>query len=247
MFENVYSDSVRADSYAKLEFPGTYYLAYRDIPDIITKHITGITAVDFGCGAGRSTRFLKKLGFHVCGIDISSDMIKKAKEFDQTGHYYVVQNTDFEMLQKGATDFVLSMFTFDNIGTYDQKLENLIGLRKLLNKEGRIISLVSSPDIYMNEWVSFSTKDFPENKHANCGDIVKIVMLDVEDKRPVLDVIWPHEDYLDLFKKAELQLEAVYKPLGKPNENINWVNETQIAPWVIYVLKKMEGDNTSAM
>jgi hypothetical protein len=31
-FRNVYEDSKRADAYAKMEFPGTYYLAYRDLP-----------------------------------------------------------------------------------------------------------------------------------------------------------------------------------------------------------------------
>ena len=61
-FSNVYEDAKRADSYAKLEFPNTYYLAYRDLPAIIAEHVTGKTAVDFGCGAGRSTRFLAKMG-----------------------------------------------------------------------------------------------------------------------------------------------------------------------------------------
>lgn len=40
-FNNVYEDSHRADSYSKLEFPGTYYLAYRDIPSLIKKHVQG--------------------------------------------------------------------------------------------------------------------------------------------------------------------------------------------------------------
>ena len=34
-FANVYEDTRRAAAYANLEFPGTYYLAYRDLPDII--------------------------------------------------------------------------------------------------------------------------------------------------------------------------------------------------------------------
>jgi hypothetical protein len=29
---------------ARLEFPGTYYLAYRDIPEILSKHATGSPA-----------------------------------------------------------------------------------------------------------------------------------------------------------------------------------------------------------
>jgi len=60
-FSNVYDDIERANPYATLEFPGTYYLAYRDLPAIVAGHVTGQEALDFGCGAGRSTRFLKKL------------------------------------------------------------------------------------------------------------------------------------------------------------------------------------------
>jgi hypothetical protein len=37
-FVNVYDDSRRAESYARLGFPGTYYLAYRDIPEITKRY-----------------------------------------------------------------------------------------------------------------------------------------------------------------------------------------------------------------
>jgi hypothetical protein len=47
-FENTYKNQARADSYSKLEFPNTYYLAYRDLPKIISSHITGTKAIDFG-------------------------------------------------------------------------------------------------------------------------------------------------------------------------------------------------------
>ena len=50
-FSNVYDDDERADSYADLEFPGTYWLAYRDIPALIEAHVQGTRALDFGCGA----------------------------------------------------------------------------------------------------------------------------------------------------------------------------------------------------
>jgi acetylornithine/succinyldiaminopimelate/putrescine aminotransferase len=56
-------DKTRAEAYAKLEFPGTYYLAYRDLPEIIRKHVKERAAIDFGCGTGRSTRFLQRMGF----------------------------------------------------------------------------------------------------------------------------------------------------------------------------------------
>jgi len=49
-FSNVYDDQARADSYARLEFPGTYYLAYRDLPAILGEHAQGTKALDFGPG-----------------------------------------------------------------------------------------------------------------------------------------------------------------------------------------------------
>jgi len=88
--KNVYEDINRASSYDKLEFPGTYYLAYRDIPSLVHKHVAGATALDFGCGTGRSTRFLKGLDFNVIGDDISAEMISQAKSIDPYGDYRLV-------------------------------------------------------------------------------------------------------------------------------------------------------------
>jgi SAM-dependent methyltransferase len=89
-FLNVYEDERRADSYAELGFPGTYYLAYRDLPEIIERHVHGRRALDFGCGTGRSTRFLRDLGFDVIGVDISENMLEIAKELDPEGDYRLV-------------------------------------------------------------------------------------------------------------------------------------------------------------
>ena len=52
----------------------------------------------------------------------------------------------------------------------------------------------------------------------------------------MVDVIWFHEDYLELFAASGLQMIAQYKPLGHPEEPYEWLSETSVAPWVIYVL-----------
>lgn len=239
-FFNVYEDAKRAEAYAKLEFPGTYYLAYRDLPKIILEHVKGRKAIDFGCGTGRSTRFLQRLGFSAVGVDISSDMLKKARELDLKGDYRLVKDGEFSEFKGKAYDLALSVFTFDNIPTMENKVKNFRELRRLLKNEGRIVNLVSSPEIYTHEWASFSTKDFPENKHAKSGDKVRIIQTDIEDKRPVEDVVWTDEYYRDTYKKAGLELIKTYKPLAKENEPYKWVNETRIAPWTIYVLEKEE-------
>jgi len=236
-FANVYEDAQRAESYAKLEFPGTYYLAYRDLPVIISEHVKGKKAVDFGCGAGRSTRFLNRLGFDTTGVDIAEDMLKLARERDPEGDYRLVSDGSLNDFKDGTHDLVLSVFTFDNIPAREKKVMILTEFGRLLSSEGRIVNLVSSPDIYTHEWASFTTKDFPQNRKAKSGDKVKIIMTDVEDRRPVEDIVWSDESYREVYKAAGLEVVKIYKPLGKEDEPFKWVNETEISPWVIYVLK----------
>lgn len=239
-FENSWGNQTRAESYSKLEFPNTYYLAYRDIPKIISSHVTGKEAVDFGCGTGRSTRFLKKLGFNVTGIDIAHDMLQIARNLDKAGDYQLVTNGNYSHLGKNRYDMVQSIFTFDNIPGWDTRTGILKGLKDLLKPSGKLLLLDSTPELYVNEWASFSTKDFPDNRKAITGDIVLDIMLDVEDRRPVEDIFWTIDDYHKLFNKAGLILEATYKPLGYKEEPFNWVSELNIAPWMIFVLQKSE-------
>ena len=242
-FSNVYDDKIRADAYSRLEFPGTYYLAYRDLPAIVKQHVKGNKALDFGCGAGRSTRFLSDLGFDVVGVDIASHMLDQARQLDPDGDYRLVPDGDLSSLVPGSYDFVLAAFTFDNIPTMAKKIALFRSLKLLLDNGGRIVSLVSSPEIYINEWASFSTRDFPENRSAKSGDKVRIVMLDVEDRRPVEDIIWRDEDYLEVYRQAELAPRAIFRPLAQPSEPYAWVSETSIAPWVIYVLGDADSDH----
>jgi SAM-dependent methyltransferase len=235
-FSNVYDDRVRADAYAQLEFPGTYALAYRDLPEIIAAHVTGKRALDFGCGTGRSTRFLVRLGFQATGVDIAEPMLTRARELDPSGEYRLVPNGDLSSLAPDAYDLVLSVFTFDNIPTMERKVALFTSLSRLLRPGGRIASVVSSPEIYVHEWASFSTKDFPANRSARSGDTVRIVILDVVDPRPVEDILFTDEDYREAYRRAGLTVEGMYRPLGRPSEPVTWVSETKIPPWVIYVL-----------
>src|SRR5512146_2916886 len=112
---NCYEDPVGAKFYGQLEFANTYYLAYRELPEILRAHVAGTKAVDFGCGTGRSTRFIRQLGFEVVGIDIAPEMIAKAWEFDPSGDYRLIEGDNFAGLPQGEFDLISSLFTFDNI------------------------------------------------------------------------------------------------------------------------------------
>lgn len=239
-FGNVYEDEARARAYATLQFPGTYYLAFRDLPALVHRYNRDARrALDFGCGTGRSTRFLRNLGLEVIGVDISHAMLAQARALDSSGDYYLVRDSVVGEFAPGSFDIILAAFTFDNIPTDEAKADALSGLKTLLAPDGSLFVLVSSAAIYVNEWASFSTRDFPENRHARDGDRVRIVMLDVPDRRPVEDVFCTDVNYQRLFEDASLKLRETLNPLATGEEAVRWVSETTIAPWTIYVLSHL--------
>lgn len=238
-FKNTYEDDAYAAAYAKLEFPGTYYLAFRDLPEILARHVSGTTALDLGCGTGRSTRFLTKLGFSAVGVDIAEEMVRRARVIDPGGDYRLVADGGLGQFADGTFDLALSAFTFDNVPTAPKKVALFRELARVLKTDGRVVNLVSAPEIYTHEWASFTTKDFPENRQAKCGDKVRIIVTALEDRRPAVDVLWGDEDYRRVYQQSGLEAIEVGRPLGRADEPYGWVCETTIPPWVIYVLKKV--------
>ena len=238
-FANAYEDEIRAQAYATLEFPGTYYLAFRDLPALLAEHTSGRAALDFGCGAGRSTRFLRDLGFDPIGIDISPAMLALARAADPSGRYVLVNDGDYGPVDTERFDLIFSAFAFDNIPGAEHRAAILGSLRRLLQPGGRIVLVDCTPEIYVNETVSFTVRDFPENRTAKSGDEVHCVMKDVEDRRPVTDILWLHEDYLTMFAAAGLDLVAHHLPLGRDDEPYDWITETTIPPWTIYILRPL--------
>jgi SAM-dependent methyltransferase len=147
-FRNSYEDSARAAAYARLGFSDTYYLAYRELPAIIRNHVVGHRAVDFGCGSGRSTRFLRGLGFQITGIDISAEMVDKARQLDPDGDYRLVADRDYTSLGASCYDLVHSVFTSDNIPGRERRTILLRNLGSWLKEEGRGVMLDSTPELY---------------------------------------------------------------------------------------------------
>ena len=112
-----------------------------------------------------------------------------ARTSDPRGDYRLVPGDDLSEFVVGTFDLVLSAFTFDNIPAA-MKVRIFGDLQKLLTPEGVIVSLISSPEIYTHEWASFTTKDFPENSAARSGGVVRIIVTDHQDRRPVEDKAW---------------------------------------------------------
>ncbi len=236
--ENCYEDDTRADAYAQLGFGNTYYLAFRDLPALMHEYVRGTRALDFGCGTGRSARFLKRLGYDTTGVDVAPEMIAKARALDPGGDYRLSDSESLKEFADDTFDLILAAFPFDNIAGFDRKTRIFTALRRVQAPAGRIINIVSRPEIYTNEWASFTTRDFPENRTAQTGDLVRIITTDFGDRRPCEDILWPDEAYRSVYAASGLAVIDMCLPLATGDEPYRWVSETAIAPWAIYVLAR---------
>lgn len=234
--ENCYEDDTRADAYAQLGFANTYHLAFRDLPALLHEYVRGPRALDFGCGTGRSARFLKRLGYETTGVDVAPEMIAKARALDPGGDYRLLDSESLEEFAAGTFNVILAAFPFDNIAGFDRKVRIFAALRRVLAPAGCIINIVSTPEIYTHEWASFTTRDFPENRTAQTGDVVRIITTDFGDRRPCEDILWPDDAYRSVYAASGLRMLAKRLPLATGDEPYRWASETAIAPWAIYVL-----------
>ncbi len=231
---NPYHDADLAGFYGRFEYDGTYFLLGRDLPEIIGRHAQGRLALDFACGAGRSTRLLKRLGYETVGVDISEEMLALARQGDPGGDYLLIGDRDLSTLAGRKFDLILSAFPFSSTSGHENLSSILTALGALLSPRGRLVVVEPTPEFYLHEWLSFTTR-FAENESAKSGDPVKAAFRD-RPGHPVTDILWHHLDYVSAFRGAGLELLETQRPLGRKGDPYNWVSENETSPWVVYVL-----------
>jgi SAM-dependent methyltransferase len=175
-------------------------------------------------------------------------MILKARDLDPRGDYRVIAPGDLRNFAAATFDLVLSQMPFDNIPTMDEKVRTLLEMARVLKPGGIKILVAASHDLYLREWVSWSTADYPENRLAKAGDPVKVAITDLGDRRVVEDTLWTKDAYDETFRRTPLQPLEILRPIARPHDpyQCEWVSEQTHAPFVIFVLRKPETPNVRA-
>lgn len=225
-----------ASEYALLGIEKTFYLGFRDLPLFLKKYSRGTRALDFGCGTGRSTRFLENCGYIVKGVDKNSQMIAKAKKNCPEGIYEVQRDKKIP-LTSSSCDVILLFAVLMEISSKKEMKEIFFELFRVLKKEGVIIIVTDAEKMYEHDCASFIYK-FPENREISSGMQVK---LKIRDTNIVFhDYYWTQQDYAEVFCAAGLKVEEIHKPLATGKEPWKWYSETLHPHFAIYVLKKCQ-------
>tara|TARA_B100000508_G_scaffold48272_1_gene37507 strand:- start:55997 stop:56740 length:744 start_codon:yes stop_codon:yes gene_type:complete len=107
-------------------------LGFLDLPE-------NANCLDLACGKGRHSVYLNKLGLKVTGVDLSSNSIGSAKEFENESLKFDVHDMR-EVYKSNEYDAIFNLFT--SFGYFDSDEDNLNVLRsinKMLKPEGIVV------------------------------------------------------------------------------------------------------------
>lgn len=221
-----------AEKYAQRDITGTSYLAFRDISDLIHQYVKGKKVLDYGCGAGRSTRFLRKLELSPIGVDISVDMIHQSKLREPEGDYILIKSGRLPF-QDSTFDLIFSNAVFLEVPKKKEIVKILVEMKRVMKADGVAMITVETEEAYFGDWQSSIA---PPRYAVKSGDKVpvRIKLLNIE----LYDYYWTDNDYKECFAKSGFKVVKENLPLATETEGIEWIQETKIPHWRTYVLKK---------
>ena len=228
-----YRDS--ASNYALRAIAGTDALAFRAVAErIVALELSG-SALDLGCGTGRSTRFLKDLGLSAGGVDISEAMVAEARRLDPDGQYLTYAPNAPLPFEDKAFGVLLSSWAIVEISAIDALQRFVNEAARVLRKGGTGFIVANTPAFYAGRWVTCEV-DFPENAAPlQSGQCVKARL--VPENVVVTDTYWSDGDYRTAFAQSGLAVAHAWTPVAAPDE-AGWHDETRTAPFVVYELCK---------
>lgn len=225
-------ESNKAKLYSQYKIIGTDYLAFRDLPELLKKYSNGRKTIDYGCGCGRSTRFLKSLGLEVVGVDTSKEMIRQAQCIDNHTTYSLIESAKIRAADN-SFHIAFSSFVLFEISSKEEILKIFKEMRRILNKKGIFIFVTGSEHMYNTPWLTLDAK-YKQNEFLFSGAVAKIRLKQINLELD--DYFWTAADYNEIINKSGFQLLEKVSPLGSEEDGYPWVSEMDVAPYNIYIL-----------
>lgn len=109
--------------------------------------VKGKRILDLGCGEGYCSRILRNRGAEVLGVDISPQMIERAREaeeIDEFGIDYAVHDAASMRLGEAQFDMVVAVFLFNYLNV-EQMRKTMSNVHSTLRSGGHFVFAVPHP------------------------------------------------------------------------------------------------------
>lgn len=166
-----------------------YHLLYKERNHLEAQHFlsnllqklnpaSNSTFLDVACGKGRHSVYINQQGFTVCGIDLSSESIAHAQQFENETLQFSVHDMRLNF-QKDRYDYVLNLFT--SFGYFQSEEDNQKAINSMANNlqlGGKvIIDFMNAKKVVSNLVVSEKKKieniEFHISRKVENGYIIK--------------------------------------------------------------------------
>jgi ubiquinone/menaquinone biosynthesis C-methylase UbiE len=219
-----------AKIYGTLGIEGTTYeIGYDCVRQSLGDGISGKTFLDFGCGAGRSTVFLKALGAgHVYGVDHDQNMLDLALAAELDGvEFFLI--TDTIPLPDEAADGAISLTVFVELRTIPELSRACSEVARVLRRGSPFIVMSVNPMAFGHTFRSFG---YPTVVPLQSGDITTAIITAADGQFAIDDTYWTEEDYRDALVQAGFTVAAIDYP--SPRDPSAWsTDEATVPPFIV--------------
>jgi SAM-dependent methyltransferase len=112
--------------------------------------VAGRAILDLGCGEGYVARQLRRCGGQVVGVDVSPQMIERARDAEQAEpmgiEFAVGDATDLSAYGAECFDLVVAVFLFNYLDR-QQTAATMREVRRVLRRDGRFVFTVPHPSL----------------------------------------------------------------------------------------------------
>lgn len=225
---------LNAGAYGSFGIDGTTYQIGFDAAAELLGDISEKTFLDFGCGAGRSARFLKKLGARrVYAVDHDQNMIDQALAQELDGVTFLRADGGIP-LPDASVDGAVSMNVFIEIRTPDAMTRACTEIARTLRPGAAFVLESSSPAAFGHTFRSFS---YPYTGPLRSGDTTPCIVTAPGGQFTIEDTYWTERDYTGAVERAGLTVTTIAYP--RPRDPSVWsTDEASVPPCIVVEARK---------
>jgi ubiquinone/menaquinone biosynthesis C-methylase UbiE len=249
-----------ATEYAKIGLVGQYLLAAQIVREKLMPFKEEIHyLVDFGCGAGKSTRAASncvKEGGTVVGVDICGDMLREARILNKNlkdqlprvkFHYKkIITKNGLEKipLADEVADAVITTIVLVEIQTEEQLQNAFREMGRITKPGGHFVAINPSDKLTCEDFTAFTYAPFLENKERKdnirkCQSLVSNIIWEKERH-------WSREILVQFAEEAGFKNPSVEYPLADKNlppfpddPSRPWKDELNFSPFIVLSARKV--------
>lgn len=229
-YEKINAKSFSSDKSQQVYSVYSFKAVEKKLIDKYFLHINSLV-LDVGCGYGRTTVPLVKMGFNVIGIDIVPRMIEQAKINNPEIDYRLMSAINLEFADNSIDHVLFSFNGIDYIYPETRRYQALSEINRVLKKDGYCILSSHNYLTLFTKLNLFSLKVIFQNLFTFRLFSNYIMARHQEGK--LLTYFKRPKKQIEIFEKAGFQVVEI---LGKKYSDLGKVSLFE--SWPYYVLKK---------